>query len=503
MVNECRGPLLRTTGEELKLASELGIGRKGRVKMPRVVQCPNPSCQRTSQLGEDSLGRIFRCPRCLTKLSGGKLGTTDSGWTVVLGPLPKQSIPIVSSKCTLELPGKDWLAATSRQSWSHASLRHAQAMVPIKQQFSFDSGEFCVQAFDVQPHGSWDSITPADDLSQFNDKVGGSVKCDDVSEESCFTLTSGESADSRFQLDGTEEKSQLPANSPRSGSCRQLGRFEILEVLGRGRQAIVYRALDPLLQRHVALKLSREETAQSIGAADRFLREARALAQLTHPRIVPVYEAGHEGSFHYIAMALIEGQSLAELIAGRSLSFWRSAEIIAELAEALAYAHGLGIVHRDVKPANILVDQQGAVYLMDFGIAYCPDSKEVAHPHGTILGTPAYLAPEQVAGEQPSRSPASDQYSLGAVLYEMLCGQTPFSGPPSTVIFRVLHDTPSSPRTIKRKVPKPLAAICQKAMTRQPQERYPNCQELARDLHRWIRGEVPIAYRHSWLRWSW
>ena len=120
-------------------------------------------------------------------------------------------------------------------------------------------------------------------------------------------------------------------------------------------------------------------------------------------------------------------------------------EIVAELAEALAYAHGLGIIHRDVKPANVRLDHQGAVYLMDFGIAYRPDSGEVPVPPGTILGTPAYLAPEQAKGGQASVLPASDQYSLGAVLYELLCGKPPFFGPPSYVLFHAVHEIPRPP----------------------------------------------------------
>ena len=178
----------------------------------------------------------------------------------------------------------------------------------------------------------------------------------------------------------------------------------------------------------------------------------------------------------------------------------RAVEIIAELAEALAYAHGLGIIHRDVKPANIRLDHQGAVYLMDFGIAYRPDSGEVPAPPGTILGTPAYLAPEQAKGGQTSVLPASDQYSLGAVLYELLCGKPPFFGPPSYVLFHAIHEDPPSPRTIEPKVPRPLAAICQKAMAKRPDRRYASCQALADDLRRWLRGEAPQLHRRRWPR---
>jgi len=281
---------------------------------------------------------------------------------------------------------------------------------------------------------------------------------------------------------------------------RRLNRFEILDVLGVGRHAMVYRAFDPFLERQVALKLPRPGVAHTARVVDRFLGEARALARLHHPRIVPVYEAGRDGDCHYIAMALIEGRSLAERIAESPLPFQQSAAIIVDLAEALAHAHELGIIHRDVKPANIRLDNLDTVYLMDFGIAYLPNSGEVPTPPGTILGTPAYLAPELAQGGQVEVLPTSDQYSLGAVLYETLCGQPPFFGPPSYVLFHAIHHDPPSPRTIDSRIPRSLATICQKAMAKLPDRRYSSCQALADDLRRWLCGETPLACRRAWTR---
>jgi serine/threonine protein kinase len=263
---------------------------------------------------------------------------------------------------------------------------------------------------------------------------------------------------------------------------------------------MVYRAFDPFLERYVALKLPRQGVPPTARALERFLGEARALARLRHPRIVPIYEAGRDGDRHYIAMALIEGQSLAEVVAQGPILFHRGAEIAADLAEALAYAHGLGIIHRDVKPANIRLDHRGAVYLMDFGIAYRPDSGEVPTPPGTILGTPAYLAPEQAKGGQAAVLPASDQYSLGAALYELLCGRPPFFGRPSSVLLHTIHHDPPSLRSIDPKVPHALAAICQRALAKRHDRRYPSCQALAEDLRRWLRGEMPLAHRSGWTR---
>jgi serine/threonine protein kinase len=279
-----------------------------------------------------------------------------------------------------------------------------------------------------------------------------------------------------------------------------LGRFRIVGILGKGRSATVYRAYDPVLERDVALKVPHQGDVKTAKSLKRFLGEARALARLRHPRIVPVYDAGRAGDSHFIAMALIEGQSLADRLRERPLEYQRAAEMIVELADALSYAHEQGVVHRDVKPANIHLDGRGEIYLMDFGIAYRPDSGEVPVPPGTILGTPAYVAPEQAKGGQTDVLPASDQYSLGAVFYELLCGQPPFSGPPSYVLFHVIHHEPPSIRGIAPKVPPELAAVCVKALAKRPEDRYLGCQKLAEDLRRWLRGETPLVYRRPRTR---
>ncbi len=223
---------------------------------------------------------------------------------------------------------------------------------------------------------------------------------------------------------------------------------------------------------------------------ERFLGEARALARLRHPAIVPVYELGRDAERCFIAMGLVEGPSLAEHRARdpRGIDARRAAEIIAELAEALEYAHGQGILHRDVKPANILFDGSGGVYLTDFGLAYRSDSAEVSSRPDARVGTPAYAAPEQAAAEHPRAMAASDQYSLGVVFYELLCGRTPFAGPPLYILYQAMSLTPPSPRSINPAVPAPLAAICLKAIAKRPESRYPSCADLADDLRRWRRA---------------
>jgi len=261
---------------------------------------------------------------------------------------------------------------------------------------------------------------------------------------------------------------------------QRIGRFELREILGAGAFGTVHRAFDPQLEREVAPKVPRAGTLDSPKAVEPFLREAKAAAQLRHPHIVPIYDAGREGENYYIASAFIAGRTLAEAIDEGPMDFRRAAQIVRELAEALAYAHSLGIVHRDVKPANVMLDEKGQAHVMDFGLAHRHDPLEKLTHEGAILGTPAYMAPEQAVGKTSDPSPVSDQYSLGVVLYELLCGDTPFSGPPEIVIFNAIHQPPPAPRTVKPQIPRDLETICLKAMAKSPGDRYPACHHLAR-----------------------
>ena len=287
-----------------------------------------------------------------------------------------------------------------------------------------------------------------------------------------------------------------PVSRPKAGdlSPKTLGRFEIRARLGSGAFGTVYLAHDSVLDRDVALKVPREAALENPEARARFLREPKAAAQLRHPHIVPVYDAGIAGDRYYIASAYIEGRTLQQVIDRGRPDFHRAAEIVRDLAGALDYAHRMGVVHRDVKPANVMIDKTGQALLTDFGLARLESSDEKLTQDGALMGTPAYMAPEQADRSFGEVGPASDQYSLGVVLYELLCGDTPFSGPPTVLLFNIINQEPDPPRRGNASVPKDLETICLKAISKQPQQRYADCGELREDLRRFLAHE-PIRAR--------
>jgi WD40 repeat protein len=284
-----------------------------------------------------------------------------------------------------------------------------------------------------------------------------------------------------------------------------LGRFEIKAVLGQGAFGRVFRAYDPQLDRMLALKVplfSQEEKQK----AARFQAEAKAAGRLRHPNIVPTFDSGRVEDQFYIASQFIEGKSLSATIKDKKIDFKQAAKWTAAIARALDYAHEMGIVHRDVKPHNVMLDGRDEPQLMDFGLAKRVNEDSNMTTEGALLGTPAYMAPEQARGDIANVGPHSDQYAVGAILYELLSGQRAFDGPPHAVLAQILTREPTALESLDKSIPKDLAAIAQKAMSKVASQRYESCGELAEDLQRWLRGEAtlarPVTTIEKGMRWA-
>jgi hypothetical protein len=302
--------------------------------------------------------------------------------------------------------------------------------------------------------------------------------------------------------------SELPATTPRGRGAvllpgevcplttpagRQFGKFELLEVIAQGGMGVVYKAEDTSLRRTVALKMIRSGFVATADEVRRFRQEAQAAAPLHHPHIISIYEIGEQDGYHYFTMPLAVGGSLAGRMGGLHDEPRAAVLLMEKIARAVHTAHRHGILHRDLKPANVLLDEQGEPLIADFGLAKLLDGGPALTDPGLVMGTPAYLSPEQAVGRSDLFGPATDVWALGVILFEMLTGRRPFTTDDrGELISNILTGEPPRPRDLRPEVDGRLEAVVLKCLRKEPSQRYASAEALADDLSRWLRGE-PLA----------
>jgi len=310
--------------------------------------------------------------------------------------------------------------------------------------------------------------------------------------DDCAPVENVESSDANAAL--RVKKAPRPAKT-----LANFGDYELLEEIGRGGQGVVYRAHQKSLNRTVALKVIGLGHWATQAHLKRFRLEAEAAASLEHPGIVPIHEVGERDGSCYFSMKFIEGGQLDEMVRHEPMPIRRAVELIAKVARTIHYAHERGILHRDIKPGNILLDAKGEPHLTDFGLARLVETESTVTRTMEVLGTPSYMAPEQAVGNNSAVSSVTDVYGLGAVLYQLLTGHPPFAGGTTFETVRLVLDTnPRKPRLWNSKLDRDLETICLKCLEKDPKRRYASAVALADDLERWLKHE-PIRARRTGL----
>lgn len=275
-------------------------------------------------------------------------------------------------------------------------------------------------------------------------------------------------------------------------------RFELQEQVGQGAFADVFRAYDRVLHREVAVKLTRHSLSDESEEGQRFFREAESIAQLQHPGIIAIHEFGREADRLFIVEEYLPDGTLEHRMQLGPTSPEQAAKWMQEICIAVDYAHQCGVIHRDLKPANVLIDREGRLKVGDFGLAIRSETEIRLTNHGRLLGTPAYMSPEQVRGQAPVKA-TTDVYALGAILYHLVTGQIPFQGSTATVLNQILHTDPVSLRRVRKAIPPDLETICLVAMAKEPTRRYSTARELSEDLRRFLASEPLLARRTGWV----